>query len=63
MDPVTPTHADRSSWPVCITAGCTTDVDPWDHNTRCPQHRPDPAEIERTIRWRDLVPNRKPDVD
>lgn len=37
-----PTHADPSTWPQCITADCYELVDPWDHNTRCPEHRPDP---------------------
>lgn len=39
---VGPTHARRASWPQCIEAGCTTTVDPWDHNTRCTDHRPPP---------------------
>lgn len=26
-------------WPECITPGCRTRVDPWDHNSRCSRHR------------------------
>ena len=37
-----PVHARRETWPECINAGCTTPVDPWDRNTRCPAHRPPP---------------------
>ena len=41
------------TWPTCVAAGCTTRVDPWDHQTRCSVHRPDPdapLEVRRHVK-------------
>jgi len=34
-----PDHAAPMTWLRCIASGCETRVDPWDHNTRCSEHR------------------------
>jgi hypothetical protein len=35
-----PDHFAQATWFRCLAPGCETRVDPWDHNTRCTQHRP-----------------------
>lgn len=37
-----PDHWGPMTWHRCVTPGCDARVDPWDHNTRCPTHRPPP---------------------
>lgn len=37
-----PDHWGEQTWHRCIAPGCSQRVDPWDHNTRCPDHRPPP---------------------
>lgn len=37
-----PDHFAPMTWHRCVTTGCNALVDPWDHNTRCTEHRPPP---------------------
>ena len=37
-------HWAPMTWPTCVREGCRVRVDPWDHNTRCGQHRPADAD-------------------
>lgn len=39
-----PDHFAPLTWFKCIAPGCTNRVDPWEHNTRCAEHRPAPDE-------------------
>lgn len=54
--PVTywPDHFAEATWFRCNTPGCETRVDPWDHNTRCTEHRPPPDHRGDTDRARRL---------
>ena len=51
-----PDHFGPHTWFRCIWrdpetgAQCERGVDPWDHNTRCPEHRPDPDTIPVVVR-------------
>lgn len=45
-----PDHFGPMTWHRCIAPNCQARVDPWDHNTRCPQHRPADDETGDTAR-------------
>ena len=48
-----PDHFAPMTWLECLEADCHTRVDPWDHQTRCPEHRHHHA--EDLMRVRELV--------